>query len=99
MQPSLARRIVSAGTNALLFTKLPSTIRDLLHGAVPLETNVVAQGWIRSVRRQKQIAFAKVNDGSSLSSLQAVLKPDQALQRVFPFLGKSYGCLTVATPI
>jgi asparaginyl-tRNA synthetase len=36
-------------------------------------------GWIRSVRKQKRIAFAVVGDGSTTASVQAVLqKPDQA---------------------
>ncbi|EMD00190.1 hypothetical protein BAUCODRAFT_102597 [Baudoinia panamericana UAMH 10762] len=33
-------------------------------------------GWVRSVRRQKKIAFAAVGDGSTIESLQAVLKPE-----------------------
>ena len=35
-------------------------------------------GWVRSVRKQKRIAFAAVGDGSTISSLQAVLKPEDA---------------------
>jgi hypothetical protein len=36
-------------------------------------------GWIRSVRKQKRIAFAVVGDGSTTGSVQAVLQnPDQA---------------------
>uniref|UniRef100_A0A3P8Z8S1 asparagine--tRNA ligase n=1 Tax=Esox lucius TaxID=8010 RepID=A0A3P8Z8S1_ESOLU len=35
-------------------------------------TNVKVQGWVRSVRHQKQNLFLHVNDGSSLQSLQVV---------------------------
>jgi len=38
------------------------------------------KGWVRSVRKQKKIAFAALGDGSSLDSLQAVLKPEQVEQ-------------------
>lgn len=37
-------------------------------------------GWVRSVRKQKKIAFAALGDGSTLDSLQAVLKPEQVEQ-------------------
>lgn len=40
--------------------------------------NVTVHGWVRSVRRQKKIAFAVIGDGSSLDSVQAVLKPEDA---------------------
>lgn len=35
-------------------------------------------GWVRSVRKQKKIGFAAVGDGSTLESVQAVLKPEDA---------------------
>lgn len=37
--------------------------------------NIRIQGWIRSVRSQKDILFLHVNDGSSLQSLQVVASP------------------------
>lgn len=36
------------------------------------------QGWVRSVRKQKRIAFAAISDGSTTESLQAVLTPEDA---------------------
>jgi asparaginyl-tRNA synthetase len=45
----------------------------------PIEEAEV-HGWVRSVRKQKKIAFAALGDGSTLESLQAVLKPDQVEQ-------------------
>lgn len=34
--------------------------------------NASLQGWVRSVRSQKEVLFLHVNDGSSLESLQVV---------------------------
>ncbi|CAK3970235.1 asparaginyl-tRNA synthetase [Lecanosticta acicola] len=39
---------------------------------------VAVQGWVRSVRKQKRIAFAALGDGSTINSLQAVLRPEDA---------------------
>ncbi|KAG1805334.1 uncharacterized protein BJ212DRAFT_1449635 [Suillus subaureus] len=57
---------------------LPPTIRQLLSSLQPTgqATKVQLSGWIKSVRRQKNVTFAVINDGSCASGLQAVLKPD-----------------------
>jgi asparaginyl-tRNA synthetase len=67
----LLRRCVST-------SKLPLTIRQLLSSlqATDQKTNVQVNGWIKSVRRQKNVTFAVINDGSCASGLQAVLKSD-----------------------
>jgi hypothetical protein len=67
----LLRRFASTST-------LPPTIRQLLSSPQPAsqETKVQLSGWIKSVRRQKNVTFAVINDGSCASGLQAVLKPD-----------------------
>ncbi|KAL2800731.1 hypothetical protein BJX66DRAFT_331679 [Aspergillus keveii] len=36
------------------------------------------RGLLRSVRKQKETAFAAINDGTSLTPLQVILKPEQA---------------------
>ncbi|KAH9836879.1 asparaginyl-tRNA synthetase, partial [Teratosphaeria destructans] len=41
---------------------------------------VTINGWVRSVRRQKNITFAAIGDGSSLKPVQVVLKPDDAAE-------------------
>ena len=41
--------------------------------AVPMDQTVSIQGWVRTVRKQKTLAFVEVNDGSSLSGIQCVL--------------------------
>ncbi|KAI9306745.1 asparaginyl-tRNA synthetase [Cunninghamella echinulata] len=60
-------------TTSLFPTK---TIRSLLKEQP--DTNVKIRGWIRSVRQQKQVAFAAINDGSTLQGIQAILKPEDA---------------------
>lgn len=47
----------------------------------PTEADSVdVYGWVRSLRRQKKVAFAAIGDGSTLDPLQAVLKPEHAAQ-------------------
>ena len=41
---------------------------------------VTLNGFVRSVRKQKRVAFAAIGDGSSLNAVQAVLTPAQAGQ-------------------
>jgi len=37
-------------------------------------TEVKVQGWVRTVRDQKKFAFVEINDGSSMTGLQAVVE-------------------------
>jgi hypothetical protein len=62
---------------------LPWTIRELInqHEAVAAQ-EIVAFGWIRSVRHQKRVVFADINDGSCSQDLQAIIKPDLAKEFV-----------------
>lgn len=39
-------------------------------------TKVTLQGWVRTVRDQKKFAFIQINDGSSMTSMQAVADAD-----------------------
>lgn len=53
------------------------SIAELLESGAAAE-DVQVDGWVRSVRKQKRIAFAAVGDGSTVDSVQAVLKPEDA---------------------
>lgn len=44
--------------------------------ASPSDGDVAIKGWVRTVRKQKTLAFVEVNDGSSLSGIQCVLPFD-----------------------
>lgn len=43
-----------------------------------VDNDIVINGFVRSVRKQKRIGFAVVGDGSSLQPIQAVLSPEHA---------------------
>ena len=66
--------------------RLPPTIRQILShhrkpstGLVNKDFKVEINGWIKHLRKQKNIAFALVNDGSCAEGLQAVfLEPEVA---------------------
>jgi asparaginyl-tRNA synthetase len=56
-------------------------IANLLHqNALSSDQQIQVNGWIRSVRKQKRIAFVALGDGSTIDSIQAVLKPEQAAE-------------------
>lgn len=42
----------------------------------PTDSPVVIKGWVRTVRKQKTLAFVEVNDGSNLKGIQSVLSFD-----------------------
>ncbi|KAI8082713.1 asparaginyl-tRNA synthetase [Halteromyces radiatus] len=69
------RRLYS--TKPLFPTK---TIRTLL--SEKPQPNVTIRGWIRSVRQQKQLSFATINDGSTLKGIQAILNDDQPIHKL-----------------
>nr|XP_009005609.3 probable asparagine--tRNA ligase, mitochondrial isoform X5 [Callithrix jacchus] len=48
------------------------SVRDALGAQNTSGERVKVQGWVRSVRSQKEVLFLHVNDGSSLESLQVV---------------------------
>jgi len=68
----------------------PPTIAALYKAAketeVPPAENervtVTVNGFVRSVRRQKKVAFAAISDGSTYDPLQVVLTPDEAKEYV-----------------
>ena len=72
-----------------IFMVLPPTIRQLLRS--PLSSNLpkstTVSGWIKSIRKQKNISFAVITDGSSTKGLQAVLvKGDEDLLRRYYYV-------------
>ena len=58
--------------------RLPPTISQLLKSdaeprASDAPTTTTVSGWIKSIRKQKNVSFAVITDGSSDKGLQAVL--------------------------
>lgn len=52
------------------------TLKDIRES--PANSNVLAHGWIKSIRRHKNVTFAAINDGSSIKETQLVISPSQA---------------------
>jgi len=50
-----------------------SALSDTSSDSVASQTSTTVTGWLRSVRKQKRIAFAEVTDGSTVQGLQAVI--------------------------
>ncbi len=50
-------------------------VKQILVSDVPRD-DVVVEGWLRTIRKSKGVAFLEVNDGSSLDSLQVVVDPE-----------------------
>lgn len=73
-------------------TFCPTNIAELLRSASPLSSTppegppeletLTVHGYVRSVRKQKRIAFAVIGDGSTLQTVQAVLSPQLAEELV-----------------
>jgi asparaginyl-tRNA synthetase len=42
----------------------------------PSDGPVIVKGWVRTVRKQKTLAFVEVNDGSNLGGIQCVASFD-----------------------
>lgn len=84
--PALAARRLRCNS-----TFCPTNIAELLKPASPPSPplsspqrapsdneTLTLHGYIRSVRKQKRIAFAAIGDGSTLQTVQAVLAPHLA---------------------
>jgi aspartyl/asparaginyl-tRNA synthetase len=61
---------------------LPPTIRQILSTPSSAQSPVTVKGWVKYLRKQKQVAFAEINDGSCAKGLQAVLNPEDVQKYV-----------------
>lgn len=74
-------RQITTWKSSLSISTVGSTVADLLYRSSDKSSDLEAatvHGFVRSVRRQKRIAFAAIGDGSCLAPLQLVLRPEQA---------------------
>jgi hypothetical protein len=78
LKPSRAFHVSSA------FRDAPPSIAQLLDLGPVNSGNVIVNGFIRSIRNQKQRSFASIGDGSTLEPLQALLTPEQAQRLELP---------------
>jgi asparaginyl-tRNA synthetase len=56
--------------------------RILIDEKVPVDSNVIILGWVRTARSGKEVAFIEINDGSSMKNIQTVVQNPAA----FPIL-------------
>jgi len=64
--------------NNILSNVLPTkTIKNII-SCTPTGVEIQVNGWIRTVRIQKNVSFASINDGSSIKGLQAILSNEDA---------------------
>ena len=56
-------------------------VDSLRHIGKLVGETVVANGWVRSVRRQKKVVFITLDDGSCMKELQVVADPAVVPQR------------------
>lgn len=57
--------------------ELAPSLRQIFHQATtngPSETSTIIQGWIKSIRAHKRVAFIEITDGTTSETLQAVIK-------------------------
>lgn len=59
-------------------SSLPPSISQLFQNPPPIESELTINGYIKSVRSLKKVAFVDLSDGSSHNSLMCVLSPTQA---------------------
>lgn len=75
----IAPRIIVVQKRWMSSSRLPRIADVLAKDAQPQQPeHITVNGFVRSVRKQKHIAFAAIGDGSSYDSLQAVMSPIQA---------------------
>ncbi|KAG5438364.1 hypothetical protein PCANB_002852 [Pneumocystis canis] len=60
-------------------------IKEINERQPTLKETITVNGWIKSLRKMKNVTFAIINDGTTERNLQAVLNPNQAK-------GLSIGC-------
>ena len=52
--------------------------RILIDDAIPVKSEVIILGWVRTIRVSKNVAFVELNDGSCMKNIQGVIdQPDQ----------------------
>ena len=72
-------RFRGASSALMMSTDASSTLTQIIPRVKAVNANepsdgpVVVKGWVRTLRKQKTLAFVEVNDGSNLSGIQCVL--------------------------
>lgn len=66
-------RLFSTSTSSTTSTATTEAPRiKTVHATQPTDSNISIKGWVRTIRKQKTLAFIQVNDGSNLAGIQCV---------------------------
>ncbi|XP_071127844.1 asparaginyl-tRNA synthetase-like [Mytilus edulis] len=71
----LKRSFLSRSFSFTQYRLIRNTIKDILK-CKQSNATVNATGWVKTLQVHKNVTFIKVNDGSSLSSLQVIIPPE-----------------------
>lgn len=73
-RPTTTTRLfsVTASTPSMVLKRVKT-----IDAVDPTEESVVVKGWVRTIRKQKTLAFVQVNDGSNLKGIQCVVSFDE----------------------
>jgi len=77
LSSSSKTRLMSTTTPSSSSTESKVLKRVKTANAAVSDEVVAIKGWVRTVRKQKTLAFVEVNDGSNLAGIQCVLSFDQ----------------------
>lgn len=84
---------VAAKRNYSTSSSPVQTVASVVSNQSRLGQKVTVQGWIRSVRDQKENTFVDVNDGSCLANIQTCLSSEQAASYAFiPSYSTNFPC-------
>lgn len=70
-RPSVALRLSSTTPEAAPLTIIPRV--KACDATEATEGPVLIKGWVRTLRKQKEVAFVQINDGSNLNGIQCVV--------------------------
>ena len=79
---TVSRRVVPRAASMLSMSTATPTSTDIIPRVKAVDATeatdgpVAVKGWVRTVRKQKTLAFVEVNDGSNLGGIQCVLSFD-----------------------
>lgn len=74
-----AQPLIRSASSLQKSANIASLLKSSAENVGDTEPEIEVNGYVRTIRKQKRIAFAAVGDGSSLQPVQAVLTPDQAV--------------------
>lgn len=56
------------------YFKRAKIARIILKDEIPVDSEIIVMGWVRTIRVSKNVAFVEINDGSCMGNLQAVIE-------------------------